>query len=261
MFARVVQRRIAPRVARGGSVSRPSIVHTRTFTATDRPTARAAIAARAARRQTRAPPPPRHMFAVSSTRVVVNAANTSGTKRVAGKKAAAGKVRTRARGFILKPSRPRPRSRPRGARGGARDARSTRARDARDRRARAIDRPRGRARDAAIGERTATRRSIDRATSGGRVDAGSRTVDREIGAREETEGETKANANARLTDDATRATHATQPGQKKGFFDWLLEKSVRDSGVIGAGYEDDLKSGQYKPKGGLNISEGGSFKI
>ena len=158
--------------------------------------------ARAARRQTRAPPPPRHMFAVSSTRVVVNAANTSGTKRVAGKKAAAGKVRRAPLGFILKPSRPRPRSRPRGARGGARDARSTRARDARDRRARAIDRPRGRARDAAIGERTATRRSIDRATSGG-VDAGSRTVDREIGAREETEGETKANANARLTDDAT----------------------------------------------------------
>ena len=32
VFARVVQRRIAPRVARGGSVSRPSIVHTRTFT-------------------------------------------------------------------------------------------------------------------------------------------------------------------------------------------------------------------------------------
>jgi hypothetical protein len=97
----------------------------------------------------------------------VNAANTSGTKRVAGKKAAAGKVRRAPLGFILKPSRPRPRSRPRGARGGARDARSTRARDARDRRARAIDRPRGRARDAAIGERTATRRSIDRATSGG----------------------------------------------------------------------------------------------
>jgi hypothetical protein len=41
----------------------------------------------------------------------------------------------------------------------------------------------------------------------------------------------------------------------------LLEKSVRDSSVIGAGYEDDLKSGQYKPKGGLNIAEGGSFKI
>ena len=41
----------------------------------------------------------------------------------------------------------------------------------------------------------------------------------------------------------------------------MLEKSVRDSGVIGAGYEDDLKSGQYKPKGGLNISEGGSSTI
>ena len=36
---------------------------------------------------------------------------------------------------------------------------------------------------------------------------------------------------------------------------------MRDSGAIGAGYEDDLKSGQYKPKGGLNITEGGSFKI
>jgi hypothetical protein len=44
-------------------------------------------------------------------------------------------------------------------------------------------------------------RSIARPRGG--VDAGSRTVDREIGAREETEGETKANANARLTDDAT----------------------------------------------------------
>ena len=52
-----------------------------------------------------------------------------------------------------------------------------------------------------------------------------------------------------------------QPGQKKGFFDWLLEKSCRDSSEIGAGYEDDLKSGAYKPKGGLDISEGGSFKI
>ena len=52
-----------------------------------------------------------------------------------------------------------------------------------------------------------------------------------------------------------------QPGQKKGFFDWLLEKSCRDSSEIGAGYEDDLKSGAFKPKGGLDISEGGSFKI
>ncbi|ABO95916.1 predicted protein [Ostreococcus lucimarinus CCE9901] len=60
---------------------------------------------------------------------------------------------------------------------------------------------------------------------------------------------------------AGKKAAAGKPGQKKGFFDWLLEKSVRDSGVIGAGYEDDLKSGQYKPKGGLNISEGGSFKI
>jgi hypothetical protein len=40
-----------------------------------------------------------------------------------------------------------------------------------------------------------------------------------------------------------------------------MDKAVRDSADIGAGYEDDLKSGQYKPKGGLNISEGGSFKI
>lgn len=52
-----------------------------------------------------------------------------------------------------------------------------------------------------------------------------------------------------------------QPAQKKGFLDWLLDKSVRDSSVIGAGYEDTLKNGQYKPKGGLNIAEGGSFKI
>ena len=52
-----------------------------------------------------------------------------------------------------------------------------------------------------------------------------------------------------------------QPGQKKGFFDWLLEKSCRDSSEIGAGYEDDLKNGAFKPKGGLDISEGGSFKI
>ena len=46
-----------------------------------------------------------------------------------------------------------------------------------------------------------------------------------------------------------------QPGQKKGFFDWLLEKSCRDSSEIGAGYEDDLKSGAFKPKGGLDISD------
>lgn len=59
---------------------------------------------------------------------------------------------------------------------------------------------------------------------------------------------------------AVRVSRA-QPGEKKGFFDWLLEKSCRDSSVIGAGYEDDLKSGAFKPKGGLDISEGGSFKI
>jgi len=52
-----------------------------------------------------------------------------------------------------------------------------------------------------------------------------------------------------------------KPGQKKTFFEWFMDKAVRDSADIGAGYEDDLKSGQYKPKGGLNISEGGSFKI
>ncbi|CEF97753.1 unnamed product [Ostreococcus tauri] len=67
-------------------------------------------------------------------------------------------------------------------------------------------------------------------------------------------------ANAR-TQRVQGKKRASQPGQKKSFLDWLLEKSVRDSSVIGAGYEDDLKSGQYKPKGGLNISEGGSFKI
>jgi len=58
-----------------------------------------------------------------------------------------------------------------------------------------------------------------------------------------------------------RVSTATQAGQKKSFGDWLLEKSCRDSADIGAGYEDALKSGQFKPKGGLNIAEGGSFKI
>jgi len=76
------------------------------------------------------------------------------------------------------------------------------------------------------------------------------------------------NHDSSICEDATRLTRAravrvsrAQPGEKKGFFDWLLEKSCRDSSVIGAGYEDDLKSGAFKPKGGLDISEGGSFKI
>mmetsp|Transcript_2762 Transcript_2762/g.10851 ORF Transcript_2762/g.10851 Transcript_2762/m.10851 type:complete len:83 (-) Transcript_2762:144-392(-) len=38
-------------------------------------------------------------------------------------------------------------------------------------------------------------------------------------------------------------------GAKKSFGEWLLDKACRDSSVIGAGYEDDLKSGKYK-KGG-----------
>ena len=35
-------------------------------------------------------------------------------------------------------------------------------------------------------------------------------------------------------------------GEKKSFGEWLLNAAVRDSGVIGAGYENDLKNGQYK---------------
>ncbi len=64
-----------------------------------------------------------------------------------------------------------------------------------------------------------------------------------------------------VSNETSFAFARAQPGQKKGFFDWLLEKSCRDSSEIGAGYEDDLKSGAFKPKGGLDISEGGSFKI
>ena len=45
-------------------------------------------------------------------------------------------------------------------------------------------------------------------------------------------------------------THPShQAGAKKSFGEWLLDKACRDSSVIGAGYEDDLKSGKYK-KGG-----------
>lgn len=42
---------------------------------------------------------------------------------------------------------------------------------------------------------------------------------------------------------------AKAKGGKKSFGEWLLDKACRDSSVIGAGYEDDLKSGKYK-KGG-----------
>ena len=56
-----------------------------------------------------------------------------------------------------------------------------------------------------------------------------------------------------MLNETSRACGAAA-GQKKGFFDWLLEKSCRDSSEIGAGYEDDLKSGAFKPKGGLDIS-------
>lgn len=35
-------------------------------------------------------------------------------------------------------------------------------------------------------------------------------------------------------------------GEKKSFGEWLLNAAVRDSGVIGAGYENELKNGQYK---------------
>jgi len=35
---------------------------------------------------------------------------------------------------------------------------------------------------------------------------------------------------------------------------------LKDSKATGAGYEDDIKNNQYKPKGNLSISVGGSFK-
>ena len=34
--------------------------------------------------------------------------------------------------------------------------------------------------------------------------------------------------------------------EKKTFGEWLLNAAVRDSGAIGAGYENDLKDGRFK---------------
>ena len=37
-------------------------------------------------------------------------------------------------------------------------------------------------------------------------------------------------------------------GEKKSFGEWLLNAACRDSGVIGAGYEGELKDGRFKGK-------------
>ena len=169
-FARVVQRRIARRAAR--SRRRGSrVFHTRIITDTRRPTARAPRSpsrARVVRHARR--PRSLLMFAVSSTRVVVNAANTSGTKRVAAKKPAAGKVRRSPRAWFYPegdPTRARD-ARARGAR--ARDrARAIEAIDAVDAVERTIDRRRARARRGVRrkdGEGTAIDRSRARRGSG-----------------------------------------------------------------------------------------------
>ena len=34
--------------------------------------------------------------------------------------------------------------------------------------------------------------------------------------------------------------------EKKTFGEWLLNAAVRDSGAIGAGYENELKDGRFK---------------
>jgi|TARA_B100000482_G_scaffold185198_1_gene161673 hypothetical protein len=39
-----------------------------------------------------------------------------------------------------------------------------------------------------------------------------------------------------------------------------MKYALKDSKGTGAGYEDDLKNNQYKPKGNLTASVGGSFK-
>jgi hypothetical protein len=43
-------------------------------------------------------------------------------------------------------------------------------------------------------------------------------------------------------------TKTHSQGEKKSFGEWLLEKSCRDSGAIGAGYEGELKDGRFKGK-------------
>jgi len=150
-FARVVQRRIARRAAR--SRRRGSrVFHTRIITDTRRPTARAPRSpsrARVVRHARR--PRSLLMFAVSSTRVVVNAANTSGTKRVAAKKPAAGKVRRSPRAWFYPEGDPTARARREGARRAR--ARSS-ARDRSDR-----CRRRRRTNDRSTSRARATRRS------------------------------------------------------------------------------------------------------
>ena len=42
--------------------------------------------------------------------------------------------------------------------------------------------------------------------------------------------------------------------------EWFMKYALKDSKDTGAGYEDDLKNNQYKPKGNLTTSDGGSFK-
>jgi hypothetical protein len=47
---------------------------------------------------------------------------------------------------------------------------------------------------------------------------------------------------------AGKKAPAKKKGEKKSFGEWLLEKSCRDSGAIGAGYEGELKDGRFKGK-------------
>ena len=42
--------------------------------------------------------------------------------------------------------------------------------------------------------------------------------------------------------------------------EWFMKYALKDSKDTGAGYEDDLKNNQYKPKGNLTTSVGGSLK-
>jgi len=49
-------------------------------------------------------------------------------------------------------------------------------------------------------------------------------------------------------------------GEKLSLGEWFMKYALKDSKGTGAGYEDDLKNNQYKPKGNLTASVGGSFK-
>eukprot|EP00227_Mantoniella_beaufortii_P016778 CAMPEP_0197589768 /NCGR_PEP_ID=MMETSP1326-20131121/10594_1 /TAXON_ID=1155430 /ORGANISM="Genus nov. species nov., Strain RCC2288" /LENGTH=92 /DNA_ID=CAMNT_0043154741 /DNA_START=74 /DNA_END=352 /DNA_ORIENTATION=+ len=40
-----------------------------------------------------------------------------------------------------------------------------------------------------------------------------------------------------------------QPKEKKPFMEWFMNIVLRDSGKMGAGYEDELKSGKFKKIG------------